>query len=69
MFSSLLFWIIVAAIVIFQLAVVELLNEFFHLYTHGLTSTQWIITVGISAFTFPISLFLRLLPICRPNDP
>ena len=69
LFSSLLFWIIVVAIVGIQVVVVEYLSEFFHLYHYGgLTTTQWILSVGIAALTIPLSIVLRILPICKPEQ-
>lgn len=34
----------------------------------GLTIVQWLISVGIGALTLPVSVLLRLLPFCKPDD-
>lgn len=45
------------------------MGRFFQLYAYGgLNITQWLISVGIGALTIPVSIFLRLLPICKPVD-
>ena len=68
-FGSGLFWFILMIILIFQVIIVEFLNEFFNLYSYGgLTAEQWLISIGISALTVPVSILIRLLPCCKPND-
>jgi hypothetical protein len=44
-------------------------GRFFQVYGYyGLTPIQWLISVGIGALTMPVSIFLRLLPCCKPDD-
>lgn len=67
--DSKLFWIIVAVIVVLQILVVTFGGRFFQLYKYGgLTIVQWLISVGIGALTLPVSVLLRLLPFCKPDD-
>ena len=67
--SSKLFWVIVFVIAGLQILIVTFGGRFFQLYSYGgLNITQWLISVGIGAITVPVSLILRLLPICKPND-
>lgn len=67
--DSKLFWIIVVAIVVLQVLVVTFGGRFFQLYKYGgLTIVQWLISVGIGALTLPVSVLLRLLPFCKPDD-
>ena len=50
-----------------QIIVITFCGKFFQLYQYnGLNILQWLISVGIGALTIPVSLFLRLLPICKP---
>lgn len=64
-----MFWIIVFAIVALQILVITFGGRFFQLYRYGgLTIIQWLISVGIGALTMPVSIFLRLLPCCKPDD-
>lgn len=64
-----MFWIIVIVIVALQILVITFGGRFFQLYRYGgLTIIQWLISVGLGALTLPMTIFLRLLPCCKPND-
>ena len=68
-FSNVLFWGIVASIVILQILIISFGGRFFQFYSYGgLTFVQWMLSIGIGALTVPVSLLLRVLPINKPDD-
>lgn len=51
-----------------QILVITFMGRFFQLYQYwGLNPIQWLISVGLGALTVPVSIFLRLLPCCKPE--
>lgn len=68
-FSNVLFWGIVVAIVLLQILIISFGGRFFQFYKYGgLTIAQWMLSIGFGALTVPVSLFLRILPFYKPKD-
>ena len=63
-FSNWLFWMIILVIILCQVLILKVLNQFFGLYIYGgLTVQQFFISFGIAVLTIPVSLLLRLIPV------
>lgn len=60
-----MFLVINGITVILQIIMVELLNKFAH--TERLNWTQWGVSIGVAAFTWPIGLLLKFIPV--PDKP
>lgn len=51
-----------------QVLIIKFGGRVFQLYEYGgLTIIQWLISVGIGMLTIPVNMFLRVLPVCKPD--
>lgn len=58
--SNKIFIVIVCIIFILQLILITFSGKAFQVHPNGLTYQQWLICVGIGAFSLPVSFLLKL---------
>lgn len=70
LFTNYIFWVIFLFITVFQWSIIFFLNKYFMCYNfHGLTLTQWGLSLLFGLTVIPLSFIIRLLPFAKPEEP